>query len=312
MPFNSRWRNLSGGSGGCGATRPSFANTCPAPSSPVSPPSNNILMTTQPASLTSQGVYTINSDGSGLTALVSIDTTGHHWSRWSADGTNVIWYPDSSPETFAASSPGSRDAFWPGMSGWVLRQGPGDASPDFTHAVMPGIVSSTIGLIVFDGITGTATATFISKPDADATQVLWIPDDSGFSYQGVSIAGGDEVHTCALDGSSDVTVLSDRTGCWSWIACDWYWDSSCFLVFWINRDSGAQQLWRVSADGTKGTLLYDDEAGSVLNDTCALSPDQSTIVMADSGNLYTMPATGGSWTEIYTGTSSAQAVYVDW
>ncbi len=279
-------------------------------------------------------IWTINSDGSGLTAITQLPGTAPGADsvepQWSQDGTKIVYSSGRALDGSANASVGGAINIWvsnaDGSAATALTQltvyAPcyGSAwSPDgtkiayFSWRGLDGSNTSSntngtrdIWVMNADG-SNNHPVTQVTAVGADSYYPRWSPDSTRLAYySGRALDGADNANgqyftqniwVVNADGSGSVAV-THLTGQFADNQNAWWSKDGSTLVFY----SGGN-IWTVHADGTALTQLT---SGNALNIPDNWSPDGTKILFESSlsisggngtqgsSNMWTMNADGSS------------------
>lgn len=254
-------------------------------------------------------IYTINPDGTGLTALTANVGATDRQPAWSADGTQLVYTStadggDSDIWRMNADGSGQTQLTFNGVE-----EGSPDWSPDGTQIVFNSLADGDWEIYTMNAADGSGLSQITTNGIFDCC-ATYSPDGSTFAFQ----RGGYDIWSMNVDGTG-ATQLSFPPPSYS-VGPTWAPDGSRIL---FARDFGYGSGWaEIFAMNPDGTALLN------LTNTCCYwesdatySPDGAQIAFISNKaeghpyfDLYMMNADGSGYASLFA--AAGQQSDVDW
>jgi len=248
-------------------------------------------------------IWTINSDGTGLTQLTS-DGVGYNFQPdWSPDGTKIIWEiadgrgndyiwkmnTDGSGKTKLMTSVGNRPSWSPDGTKIIFRSQRTNYNGWFYEYVMNS-----------DGTGQTLLGSEGTECDQD-----WSPDSQKIVYAMAGYAGlPSDIYVMNIDGTQKVKIASGKIFCNSNS-----WSPDGTKIAYSSEETGNREIFVINPDGTGKTQLtnnpFQDDFRPDLSSFVprkTWSPDSQKIVFVSNRNgnwdIYSIKRDGSGITQL--------------
>ena len=167
-------------------------------------------------------------------------------------------------------------------------------SPDGTKIAYVNWATDSLDEEVFVIPASGGMRTRLTFDRATARVPAWSPDGTKIAYMTIGLEGDWELVTIPAAGGVPSTV-TDRASAWSPV---WSPDGSK-IAFWGDADGDPDTfqpfaIFTVNPDGTGETKVEGSVLSPALSEGLDWSPDGKSFVFSDDGDIYTIPATGGT------------------